>query len=329
LHLLYKLNLIPSRLFRFVVHCVARHRNLVSFSKTTPFNTRLTYILLRPTKHTSASLPAGNGLDTPPTTDMSSVGGSGTDSDLPRDGEGFGETGGDWSAWESETDGEADLTVNDSALPPPPPRQLAPPRETHRLAQSIEAHISEADEGDLSSSDDESASSVALLSLASSVASLDLDPPNPGDDPSTPPSPPPTDDQLSLNPTPSSMADPLTQSTRSRPSDQAQSTPRKQSSHLLPHKPTRPSPTSGSPNGELTPRKVSTPSAVTVDSEDEHEGRDDVQATPVPSRRAPVALQKEEAEVEPPKVEERRPDPKEARKKESFWEFLYGPKTKQ
>jgi hypothetical protein len=74
---------------------------------------------------------------------------------------------------------------------------------------------------------------------------------------------------------------------------------------------------------------VSTPSAVTIDSEDEHEGRDDVQATPVPSRRAPVALQKEEAEVEPPKVEERRPDPKEARKKESFWEFLYGPKTKQ
>lgn len=69
-------------LFRFVVHCLARQRNLVSFSVTHVSGARITHIVRQQSHLLGSSSLSTNplGLDTPPATDMSSVGGS--DSEL-------------------------------------------------------------------------------------------------------------------------------------------------------------------------------------------------------------------------------------------------------
>lgn len=183
---------------RFVVHCVCRHRNLVSFSKTTPLGTRLTYILLRPSSHSHRSAhhsaPANapqqlslgaSALDTPPTTDLSSVGGGSstdiTDSETQS------------AKWEEDSESEMGSEIGGSVVLVDDEPSLAagvPFGATPSpLGQQPSGEDDHADEADYSSSDDESASSIAMLSLSSSIASLDLEPAAPASSdgaPSTP-----------------------------------------------------------------------------------------------------------------------------------------------
>lgn len=153
-------------MYSFVVHCVARHRSLVSFSKTTPLGTRLTYILLRPSSSHFRPPPptfpslGGFSLETPPTTDISGssiAGGSGTDIDS--------EVASQSGRWEEDSSASETQSVYGV-------EEVGPSVMAGSLI--VEEAGLEADDDD--SSDDESVSSVALLSLASSIASLDLDP---------------------------------------------------------------------------------------------------------------------------------------------------------
>lgn len=188
---------------RFVVHCVARHHNLVrifprclvfiadiptnvvyqvSFSKSTPDGKRQTHILLPPSRsshHRSGRLTSASGaLDTPPTTDLSSVNGSGTDTDAGPAVAASTAYGGHWGSWDSESEAEPDgpasrlaplirhLAIHSGALSCDPASTLTGAGESDTNALSYE---------DDETSDDESVSSAALSSLADSLAQLPVD----------------------------------------------------------------------------------------------------------------------------------------------------------
>jgi hypothetical protein len=192
---------------RFVVHCVARHHNLVcplpcrttavlsprivltplpvrlwqvSFSKPTADGKRQTHILLPPSRsshHRSGRLASAGTLDTPPTTDLSSVNGSGTDTDAGPSGPASTAYGGHWGSWDSESEAEPDgpatrlaplirdLAIHSGALPP-----AAAPAPAS--AGAVESDTNALSYEDDETSDDESVSSAALSSLADSLAQL-------------------------------------------------------------------------------------------------------------------------------------------------------------
>ncbi|CDZ97480.1 hypothetical protein [Phaffia rhodozyma] len=164
---------------RYVVHCVARYHGLVTFSKTSPYGTRLTYILVRPSRVPARSsdrtVTAGT-LDTPPTTDMSSVGGSGTDTDraLFTDGQSESEVETGWGGWDSENERleevETRAEEEKARLLARPTGLVSTVPKTLELVSLANHHDLEAD---VESSDDESASSTTDA-LASSLVSLDF-----------------------------------------------------------------------------------------------------------------------------------------------------------